>query len=1389
MGELKPEHVFRFDVSEIASCEADIKFFAERHHPDTRKWFLNDFHRWFENPGGSKAYVLLGDAGVGKSVMAGVLAQKSRTTGNLASAYFCRHNDGTRNNPRYLLGTIACQLCKCNARYSNFVGGEGGIRSCLGNSEMGIQELFTKLLQEPLGKCNDFCQRKLIVIDALDETKYESREDFLDLIMNRFPLLPPWLVFFITSRPEDTVQVRLKEYNPCIKICAGNSENLKFYQQHELDIRLYLEKSVDFSCLPFSAEDVATKCNGLFLFAYYIERVLKDQLYSGKISQLTDLFPEDIGEFFRHNFTRIFRKVGADLYKKLFGCAIAAPSPLPVSFISYILQKENSDLDEQEVIDAFSTFLVVRTSDQTFAFLHSLIPSWLTDKKKALARLSVDRNKGGRYFRDIISEVLSDAIANQQGECPSSMERDVLEYCDQIGVRLLCDYGDSDSLKVVFRYLANYQVIARRLKTKGIEIYSIIGDVKLAICCDEISDREKEILREICIFLENNVDVLLRSPQLLHCCLEESSKTVKENLVFPGSRGATKVDHRLLSFCGLEILSEFDCFSLSPNKKLMARARKGFLSLFDTSTFEEVQGPTTLTGIVDDIHHLKFSPDGKFIFFGRLDKWFSLEEGCVKEFSQFNAQKQICYKWSYFLNGSRYIAVQAGHPPTGAHSRTCLINIFCLWAIYELERKFCLRKGSVLFSGWRETCNFQFLYRFELLHNVLQFLEPKLHNLTEVVIETVMKSKECHKSRLCQNCLKFEEQNEEENLNIVRQRVLDLYQEMFEVQVWDVTRGISFLEKAFLENGVQLTPMFFLYHLSAAVKRESRFLYEENEKLSCHSIAQAILVGSQVPTADRKWFADEVDKETPFSLYSKRKLEVLNRYFLLDHHLLDNGAVELGNHIVEEWISSSSDRKWSISRYKFGEFDIFKKEDKKLIKKFASKNVEHCVFLEDSNALLYYTRAQSLQIKYLESDIVLTSVTGHSPFFHPSTKQIVYWFVEQHGETINFLRDAPKDLIQFLLLLTTEGVFNGTFISAATVFSLSPKFCETVGKEDVVPFVPVKSVVFSQSGGLIACHLGPKLYICNIFDDAFSHLLCEDQCECDSCHLTFSPDSTLLLHYIQNSNDILRFQVWNVHSRALIVTFDLPAVESLISPLDCCCLSSDNTKLIVCGGFIIEIWEYGASACRLIAGIEHHVFISNYNEFTYCTVSSETNLLACCITDRIALCPVNTPTDQSVLLLPPAHLGKIELCQFVKGGRYLISYGVDGNVFLWDLNRCEAIAFAKLCQGRESIKRLCGSCEGDKFFFLTSSGRFGVLTLCGLGHSILLKLPTLKVQSEEMMLEESCGQQRELHGPKVLTHATDDLNVVEFLEEMNLMCDSEGNSESSDDCDDMEMLG
>ena len=334
--------------SEIASCEGDITFFAKRYDSDTRRWFFDDFDKWFRDPGDSRAYVLLGDPGGGKSGMAGVMAQRMTKAGHLGAAYFCRHNDDTRNNPRYLLGTVAHQLYDCNTQYKVMIGGEDGVKMLLGNSKLGVRELFTKLLQEPLSKCSPCDQRKLVIIDALDETEYESREDFLDLIMHRFPLVPEWLVFFITSRPEETVQFRLNKYNPCIKICAGSSAHFNVYQQHERDIKLFLEKRVDFSRLSYSVEDITKMCNGLFLYAFYISTILNDPVHSGKIDQLSDLFPGDIDSFFFQNFKRVFDKVGADLYWKLFGCAIVAPSPLPISFISFILQRENPDVDERK---------------------------------------------------------------------------------------------------------------------------------------------------------------------------------------------------------------------------------------------------------------------------------------------------------------------------------------------------------------------------------------------------------------------------------------------------------------------------------------------------------------------------------------------------------------------------------------------------------------------------------------------------------------------------------------------------------------------------------------------------------------------------------------------------------------------------------------------------------------------------------------------------------------------------------------------------------------------------------------------------------------------------------------------------------------------------------
>ena len=76
----------------------------------------------------------------------------------------------------------------------------------------------------------------------------------------------------------------------------------------------------------------------------------------------------------------MLENIGEDLYKKLFGCAIVAPSALPLAFISFILEKEKSNLKEWKVINALSTFVLIRKSENSFDFPHNLIPLLLTEK-------------------------------------------------------------------------------------------------------------------------------------------------------------------------------------------------------------------------------------------------------------------------------------------------------------------------------------------------------------------------------------------------------------------------------------------------------------------------------------------------------------------------------------------------------------------------------------------------------------------------------------------------------------------------------------------------------------------------------------------------------------------------------------------------------------------------------------------------------------------------------------------------------------------------------------------------------------------------------------------------------------------------------------------------
>ena len=1367
------------------------------------------------------------------------MAQRMRKTGHLGAAYFCRHNDNTRNDPRYLLGTVALQLCNCDTQYKVIIRGEKGVKMLLGNSKLGVRELFTKLLQEPLSKCSPCDQRKLVIIDALDETEYESREDLLDLLMHRFPLLPEWLVFFITSRPEDSVRFTLKKYNPCVKICAGNWDPNNIYQKHEKDIQTFLKNKIDFSRLSVTVEDISKTCNGLFLYAHYIAKELRLSADSGKeLNQLSDLFPGDIDSFFLQNFKRVHDQVGQDIFKKLFGCTIVAPAArLPVSIISYILERENSNNNEQEVIDAVSLFVVLRTSDQTLTFFHNLIPAWLTDKNKASRKFFIDKRIAGEYLTKIFVEIL----VNEAPTGPS-IDVDLKEYVSRVGVRFLCANRAEDSLKVAFNSLTNYQFIERRMKCGKIEIYHLLEDFRLAASRFALEDVSKqEILQEILLAIKSDVLVLLECPHLLHSCIRNASNVVQEAVSIPQ-----------VSNPWLELISNFvfpvdvdanitrmHCFATAPDGSAVAGAMGRSLQFFDALTVERLSGLFDLgSDTIDRITHLEFTPDGKFLFFGRLDKWFSVERSCVEDFPQFSGNFHI-YDWGVFTRDRQCIVVktnQFSFDPETCRSKFCLANLLALWALKEIERS---GDDEMTVSFFPDACNQEEPCNKAGLQIQSLFERFETSGILAKGLGGGLKGSQHCFCRLCKELRVFTWLRQDPSLEDVRKLVIEFYPCIFHYQVWDLQSGLPLLQQVFLQN-IQLNPFTYFCHC-ACVYSEAGFKMKfsgiEKAMSLCNiavvtAVCCFLLEFKSHPDWRMKlyWIKKLVDKcqvacgDPPMEKQRKKfYVHLLNLKWRLNHlmkeHLksyIHNQMKELHkqmkghsisylrllmekhlnfnlDQLMEEYMYMESGIKQSTKLQGFVSPELFTgvhddafkinfwrnipegfqklldcvngeiltcvspemkwviqaDDDSLQVSKLQTGNQEeHHIHLEkpvhtfskstrftcskDDLFFVHQSSEGSLQALSFKTGKVLSSLSGCNVCYLTRERQVGYFFRCGTEETAIFLTSLFSPF-KFLPLSNVTPSFVGKsmaamFRSSNAVMSVSSDSMVTLmhnstfaDKEVIAEecigrltapspqSLTVKNCALSSDGKLIAIHKESKLELYCFTESKlkFLYSIFESTVTC----FALSVDGTALLFCTQDSGKDSYFHVWDIQEE--VVSARLESRGNLTP--ECCCLSSD--KVVLCGNYTIEIWEYAGHTCCFITRFKVE---KPYNlvRFSQCTLSVDDQFLVCCIADVILVYSLRTSNIDSSKQVFRGHLGRIESFWLSKINRYLISYGIDGVVFLWDIRQSNAVGFIRIAERQESIVSMAVSPKEDRAVLFTSTGRVCMIKLCELGSAL-----------------------------------------------------------------------
>ena len=145
------------DLKKLAECDfsAERKILCSKFVQGTREWVFDQVNEWFnDDTSESRAFIITGEAGMGKSVIAAVVCERMRE--QLAGCYFFRCTDCYYHNPKVLLQSLARQISEVLPEYKVALIDQLSHTNLTGKTlnEMNIESFFTILLKEPFAHVN-----------------------------------------------------------------------------------------------------------------------------------------------------------------------------------------------------------------------------------------------------------------------------------------------------------------------------------------------------------------------------------------------------------------------------------------------------------------------------------------------------------------------------------------------------------------------------------------------------------------------------------------------------------------------------------------------------------------------------------------------------------------------------------------------------------------------------------------------------------------------------------------------------------------------------------------------------------------------------------------------------------------------------------------------------------------------------------------------------------------------------------------------------------------------------------------------------------------------------------------------------------------------------------
>ena len=484
--------------------KGDIEFHVGRYQPETRDWVFKVVEDWLDDKcSKNRVLVISGDAGMGKSVIAAVICQRMQENGRLSGSHFCQHNNFRYRDPRLMLQSLACHLSHALPEYERALVEQLSRNVGTELDNLGVEDLFALLFKEPLSTVSDPGRNILTVIDGLDESEYQGRNELLDVIANQFCKLPLWIRFLVTTRPEKTIIERLKRLKP-FHLEPSGEKNLQdirlFFQSH-------LQDGPDNDCLDKTIlNKLVEKSEGLMLYAYFLVEFLENNVALLDQVHVSGSPPLGISSV----YLSYFKRLEADLQKEVgiseetfltfLSIVTVAREPLPLAIIYKVLgphangTSRSNQRRVNKAISCVSTLLPIRNG--RLHFIHKSVRDWLTDKcLYGDHDFLVDEGQGHRLLAEICRVVLDEVrLKEVHGRCFSDTDRYALQHGVQHMLKVEKELRFVNFQETVEKYVMDLELVYAKLCVHNAYDTAASEDV-LLIQTQDISQKLPEQLQ------------------------------------------------------------------------------------------------------------------------------------------------------------------------------------------------------------------------------------------------------------------------------------------------------------------------------------------------------------------------------------------------------------------------------------------------------------------------------------------------------------------------------------------------------------------------------------------------------------------------------------------------------------------------------------------------------------------------------------------------------------------------------------------------------------------------------------------------------------------------------------------------------------------------------